>query len=202
MGIPVKLAFALLISLAIGTQTVVDSDAIEVIDASRVQHFAMDPFVDSEGKEPIFYAEWPGILERFGEPAKTEETRVPERTSDEILTIHWLQYDGLTFGIVESEDKKYSWLEKIIISGNAHPMKFGIEIGTSLSDLVALLQIPRPSHRPKGTTLQLSPEIRGYWPDYRDQSGRPKFVYADISVSFHFDANDSVERIVLEGLSD
>ena len=202
LNILVKLALPLLISLAIDGQTVLASDKVEVIDASRVQRFAMDPFKDSEGQNPIFYTEWTGILGRFGEPPNTEETKVAERTSDEILTTHWLQYDGLTIGIVESEDKEHSWLETVVISGNARPLKFGIEIGTAFSDLVTLLQIPPPRYRAKSAALYLHPEIRGHWADYRDQFGQPKFVYANISLYFYFDAEDRVERIVFAASSD
>jgi len=196
------MALALLTTPIIVGQTAVASDDVETIDASYLQLFAMDPFEDSGGESPIFYTEWPGILERFGEPPETEESTFGERTSDEILTSHWLQYEGLTFGIIESEDKIHSWLGTVIISGNAYPLKFGIEIGTAYSDLVTLLRIPPHRFREKGTTLHLTPEIRGYWADYQDQSGQPKYVYANISLSFYFDTEDHIERIVLETFSD
>ena len=116
-----QFTLALLIPLVLVGQTVVASDSIEVIDASHLQRFTMDPFEDSEGQNPIFYTEWSGILERFGEPPNTEESKVSDRTSDAIMTSHWLQYDGLIFGIIESEDNKHSWLETVIVSGNAYP---------------------------------------------------------------------------------
>ena len=198
----VRIVLALLIVPLIVGQTAVANDDVETIDASKLQRFAMDPFEESEGQNPIFYTEWSGILERFGEPPKTAESIFGDRTSDAIMTSHLLKYDGVTFGITESEDKNHSWLQTIDITGNAYSLKFGIEIGTAFTDLVALLQIPPPRFRTKSTRLNLGPEIRGHWAGYQDESGQPKYVYANISLSFYFDAEDHVDRIVLGVYSD
>ena len=198
----VRMVVALLIAPLIVAQVAVASDDVEVIDASYLQRFAMDPFENSEGQNPVFYNDLSGILERFGEPIKAVESKFGDRTSDAIMTSHWLQYDGLAFAVIESEDKKHSWPETITISGNAYPLKFGIEIGTAYSDFLDLLQLAPPDYRAKSSPMRLYADIQGYWADYRDQSGRPKYVYAHLSVSFFFDAEDNIEKITLWTSSD
>ena len=64
----IRMVVALLIAPLIVGQVALASDDVEVIDASHLQRFAMDPFENSEGQNPVFYNDLSGILERFGEP--------------------------------------------------------------------------------------------------------------------------------------
>ncbi len=50
--------------------------------------------------------------------------------------------------------------------------------------------------------MHLYAEVIGYWANYKDESGQPKWVVADISVDIHFDAADRVEKIVLGNYED
>lgn len=196
-GIMVRTVVAVLIGLIIVGQAALPSDEFELIDATHVQRFAMDPFENSKGQNPIFYNDLSGILKRFGKPLETAESRFPDRTSDATLTSHWLQYDGLKFVVTESEDKRHSWPDTITISGNTYPLKFGIKIGTAYADFLELLQIEPPSYRARGSRMNVYADVGGYWPEYRDQSGQPKYVYGFLTASFYFDDEDKIEKILL-----
>lgn len=188
---------ALLFSLIIVGQAAIAGDEFEVIDATLVQRFAMDPFVDSEGRDPIFYNDLSEILDRFGTPLETIESKFPDRTSDATMTSYLLRYDGLEIVVTESEDRRHSWPDTFTISGNAYPLKFGVSIGTAYSDLLELLRLEPPAYRAMSSRLDLHADVDGYWADYRDQSGQPKYVYGYLTISFFFDNEDKIEQIML-----
>ena len=171
----------------------------EVKRASPLQQFAMDPFKESQGYIPVFFNNKSELIERFGTPIKEESSKFPDRTSDAMLTNYYLQYDGLAFGIIEGEDKKHSWIEEFEITGNAYALKYELGIGSKRSDIVTLFE---PKVYAKSNPMHLYGEVIGYWADYKDKSGQPKWVVADINVTFYFDATDRVERIVLGSYSD
>ena len=171
----------------------------EVKKASPLQQFAMDPFKESLGYSPIFINNKSTLLERFGTPIKEESSQYPDRTSDAMLTNYYLQYDGLSFGISESEDQKHSWIDTIQITGNAYALKYELGIGSKRSDIVTLFE---PKVYAKSNPMHINATIVGYWADYKDQSGDPVWVHAEIDVTIHFDASDLVEKIVLETFSD
>ena len=112
----------------------------EVNKASPLQQFAMNPFEESLGHIPIFFNNKSEFLERFGTPIKEESSKYPDRTSDAMLTHYFLQYDGLSFGINESEDQKHSWIETIEITGNAYALTYELGIGSKRSDIVTLFE--------------------------------------------------------------
>ena len=177
-------------------------DDVEIEKRSARQQFWMDPFKKSDGHIPVFYSGLCGIYSRFGQPENTEKNQFPDRTSDALMTSHMLLYDGLTFGVVESEDKNHSWVETIILYGDAHELKYSISIGSTYDEIALIFDVPPPGYRPKGTTLNLYGEIRGYWASYKDELGQPKRVYANIDVRFEFDAEDHVEKVVLSSYGD
>lgn len=187
----------LLIGLLIVGKPALANDKPELIDPTLIQRFAMDPFEKSAGQNPIFYNDLSEVLERFGKPLETVESKFPDRTSDATLTSYLLRYDGLEIAIIESEDKSHSWPDRFSILGNTHPMKFGIRIGTAYSDFLDLLQLEPPDYREEYSKMNLYADVGGYWPDYLDESGQPKYVYGYLTVSFFFDEEDKIEKISL-----
>ncbi len=190
-----RTAIASLFLLFAYSQSFAAPEYDEVKKASPLQQFAMDPFKESEGHIPVFYNRLSGILDRFGAPIEEVQSKLPDRMIDEVLTSYLLQYDGLTISIIESEDKEHSWPETIEISGNAYSLKYGLGVGSTRSDIVSLFQLH--DFRGKGNPIRLDAEVVGYWANYKDQSGQPKWVIARLVVTFHFDALDRVEKIGL-----
>lgn len=184
-----------MIGLLIIGKPLLANDERVVIDATPVQRFAMDPFEESSGQNPIFYNDLSGVLERFGNPLETVESKFPDRTSDATLTSYLLRYDGLEVTVVESEGKAHSWPDGFTILGNARPLKFGIRIGTAYTDFLELLQLEPPEYRAKSSRMNLYADVGGYWADYLDESGQPKYVYGHLAVSFYFDGEDKVGKI-------
>ena len=193
----VRSVAVMLIGLLIAGNPLLANDEPVVIDATLVQRFAMDPFEESAGQNPIFYNDLAGVLERFGKPLETVESKFPDRTSDATLTSYLLRYDGLEIVVIEGEDKARSWPEGFTILGNTRPLKFGIRIGTAYSDFLKLLQLEPPDYREKYSRMDLYADVGGYWADYLDGSGKPKYVYGHFTVSFYFDDEDKVEKISL-----
>ena len=185
------------IGLLITGKPLLATDEPAVIDATLVQRFAMDPFEESAGQNPIFYNDLSGVLERFGKPLETIESKFPDRTSDATLTSYLLRYDGLEIAVIESEDKARSWPDGFTVLGNTRPLKFGIRIGTAFSDLLEVLYLEPPEYRAKNSRMDLYADVGGYWADYLDESGQPKYVYGHLTVSFYFDGEDKVEKISL-----
>ena len=193
----VRSVVVMLIGLFITEKPLLANDEPAIIDATLLQRFAMDPFEESAGQNPVFYNDLSGVLERFGKPLETVESKFPDRTSDATLTSYLLRYDGLEIVVIESEDKAHSWPDGFTILGNTRPLKFGIRIGTAYRDFLEILQLEPPEYRAKNSRMNLYADVGGYWPDYLDESGQPKYVYGHLTVSFYFDDEDTVEKISL-----
>ena len=167
----------------------------EVKRASPLQQFAMDPFKESLGYPPIFFSNKSKVLERFGTPIKEESSKDPDRQFDEIMTSYYLQYDGLSFSIIESEDQLHSWIETIEVTGNAHALKYDVGIGSKRSEIVPLFE-PSDNYA-EANPMRLSASVLGYWANFKDQSGEPRWVNATFDISIDFDASDVVTKISL-----
>ncbi len=167
----------------------------EVKRASPLQQFAMEPFKDSLGYPPILFSDKSEVLERFGTPIKEEFSKGPDPQFGEILTYYYLQYDGLSFGITESEDQLHSWIDTFEITGNAHALKYDVEIGSKRSEIVTLFE-PSDNYA-EANPMLLSASVVGYWANFKDQSGEPRWVNATFDISIDFDASDVVAKIGL-----
>ena len=166
----------------------------EVRKASPLQQFAMDPFKESEGQIPIFFNNKSKLLDRFGMPIKEESSKFPDRTSDAMLTYYYLQYDGLSFSIVESEDQMHSWIETIEITGNSYALKYELGIGSRRSDIVTLFE---PKVHAESNPMDIYAKIVGYWANAKDDLGNPVWVNSEIDISIEFDETDVVTKISL-----
>ena len=155
----------------------------------------MDPFKESLGYPPIFFSNKSKVLERFGTPIEEESSKAPDPQFGELMTYYYFQYDGLSFGITESEDQLHSWIDTIDITGNAHALKYDVEIGSKRSEIVSLFE-PSDNYT-EANPMPLSASVVGYWANFKDQLGEPRWVNVTFDISIDFDASDGVTKIRL-----
>jgi len=129
------ISFFLLCACAQSTAAV---DEESLASAYRLQRFAIDPFEEPIGNSFSLADAKAKIIERFGEPIEQESSKYPDRTSDEIFTRFIFQYDGIMFRVSENEAGNRSWIESIEVTGNTHALKYGLNMGSSRSDVVSV----------------------------------------------------------------
>lgn len=157
--------------------------------AQRLQAFALDPL-----EEPI--GDWVSdqnalavLASRFGEPLAVDVVDVPDRTSDAMLEEQVIDYGGLRFLVGASKSGARSWIMETEISGNAHAMKFGLEIGASRADVERMFEAA-PSEVPSNPlilTTTTNPDL----PDLATWDG------ATIDVMMTFEADRLVKVVVV-----
>lgn len=190
-----RIAIASFLLLLTCMQSTAETNYDEVKRASPLQQFAMEPFKESLGFRPIMFIDKSEVLERFGTPIKEESTKGPDPQFGEMMTYYDLQYDGFSFGIIESEDQLHSWIDTFEITGDAHALKYDVEIGSKRSEIVTLFE-PSDNYA-EADPMRLSASVVGYWANFKDQSGEPIWVHVTFDISIDFDASDVVSKISL-----
>lgn len=169
-----------------------ESEQQQIESALRLQAFALDPFEKPIGDSKGSVGERAKLLERFGRPNKQESSRFPDRTSDLMLTYMFLQYDGVAFHVIEDEDHKHSWIERIEITGNSHALKYGLHIGSTRSAVISLFQ-------PADYLVDKNP-MRLSTNGVQNPPNMAVWEGPTIDVAIDFDSTDLVTRIVVESI--
>ena len=117
-----------------------DSEQQRIESALRLQAFAIDPFEKLVEDSQASVGARAKLLQRFGTPLKEESSKRPDRTSDEFYSLFTLQFDGVTFRVVEDQSGDHSWIEWTEITGNSHALKYGLHIGSTRSQVISLFQ--------------------------------------------------------------
>ena len=106
---------------------------------SKLQVFVAEPFEQPLGYSYVSGKALERIVGRFGKPDRHTKSQGQDRTSERISVGHALHYDGIDVFVVEDPAEPWSWIETIAITGDKHPLKFGLKIGGgSVSQLYRL----------------------------------------------------------------
>ncbi len=166
-----------------------ESEQQRIESALRLQAFALDPFEkpieDSQG----LVGARAKLLQRFGTPVREESSKRPDRTSDEFYSLFTLQFDGITFRVVEDQSGDHSWIEWTEITGNSHALKYGLHIGSKRSRVISLFQ-------PAENLIDNNP-MRLYTNGVQNPPNMAIWEGPVILVAISFDSEDRVTRITV-----
>jgi hypothetical protein len=129
------------------------------------------------------------LLQQFGTPLKEESSKRPDRTSNEFYSLFTLQFDGVTFRVVEDQSGDHSWIEWTEITGNSHALKYGLHIGSKRSQVISLFQ-------PAENLIDNNP-MRLYTNGVQNPPNMAIWEGPVILVAISFDSEDRVTRITV-----
>jgi len=164
-------------------------DEEPLASAYRLQRFAIDPFEAPIGNSFSLADAKAKIIERFGEPIEQDSSKRPDRTSDEFYSLFTLQFDGVTFRVVEDQSGDHSWIEWTEITGNSHALKYGLHIGSKRSRVISLFQ-------PAENLIDNNP-MRLYTNGVQNPPNMAIWEGPVILVAISFDSEDRVTRITV-----
>ncbi len=180
------ISFFLLCACAQPTAAV---DEEPLASAYRLQRFAIDPFEKLIEDSQALVGARDKLLQRFGTPLKEESSKRPDRTSDEFYSLFTLQFDGVTFRVVEDQSGEHSWIEWTEITGNSHVLKYGLHIGSKRSHVISLFQ-------PAENLIDNNP-MRLYTNGVQNPPNMAIWEGPVILVAISFNSEDRVTRITV-----
>lgn len=149
---------------------------------SKLQVFVAEPFEQPLGYSYVSGKALERIVGRFGKPDRHTKSQGQDRTSERISVGHALHYDGIDVFVVEDPAEPWSWIETIAITGDKHPLKFGLKIGGTRDDVVAVFSGDGFSDSGKSLRFSASVQQGGHdfeldlSVEYNDQGKVTKFV--------------------------
>ena len=180
------ISFFLLCACAQPTAAV---DEEPLASAYRLQRFAIDPFEKLIEDSQALVGARDKLLQQFGTPLKEESSKRPDRTSNEFYSLFTLQFDGVTFRVVEDQSGDHSWIEWTEITGNSHALKYGLHIGSKRSRVISLFQ-------PAENLIDNNP-MRLYTNGVQNPPNMAIWEGPVILVAISFDSEDRVTRITV-----
>ena len=180
------ISFFLLCACAQPTAAV---DEEPLASAYRLQRFAIDPFEKLIEDSQALVGARDKLLQQFGTPLKEEFSKRPDRTSNEFYSLFTLQFDGVTFRVVEDQSGDHSWIEWTEITGNSHALKYGLHIGSKRSRVISLFQ-------PAENLIDNNP-MRLYTNGVQNPPNMAIWEGPVILVAISFDSEDRVTRITV-----
>lgn len=165
---------------------------------SRLQVFALDPFEPPIGNSMVLGNAIPKLVKRFGEPVEIITANYPDRTSDRMVGHTTMRFAGLIFELNEDECREWSNIQKTEILSANHRLKFGVAIGSTISDILAAFEGEK--HRRNGRKLHMSAHVSDTWTETTFRPGEEVTGEAYIEITFELSETDLVTRIVLESI--
>ena len=165
--------------------------AVEFSDSTPLTAFLLDSFEEPIGHSIVLSDAKEKVLQRFGEPQQVEIVSIPDRYSDGDITHSTLHYAGLVIEIAEYSGQRYSWLNRIEITGEQYQLKYDLRIGASHQDVLDALQPGSYTDTP--TLLAMGKEL---WEKrFAVHSEDDVQVGTSVGLTFEFDASDRVIKI-------
>lgn len=167
--------------------------AVEYSDSTPLQIFLLDPFEDPTGRSMFLKDVKEKVLQRFGEPQKTDVAVEPDyhTVGDVQIRTSTLIYSGLRFVIIDRPGTPDVWLSGIEITGQQYQLKYGLGVGAIHQDILDKLQPGSYNDTPNLLT------IRGdIWEKrFGKCSQHDTRVDASVELVFEFDATERVSKI-------
>lgn len=163
----------------------------EQLEPDQLALFAVDPFQEPIGHSLVLGNAKQKIEARFGKPQELQTWQAGDQTSTANLNFYQFTYPGLVFVVGEGEDRTHSWIDSIELSDGHPSLKFGLGVGVS-ADTVTTAFSPVSSMR-SASDLRLATAV------YEDQKN--KFVESNVELTFRFDSDGFVQKILIETIA-
>ncbi len=171
------------------------SNSAEGIDDNRSARlrFAMNPF-----EKPISDSSSLGnlkeqILQRFGEPIEKSVSTYETRFIDQTRTSFGFKYADVQFVVAQTNDGPHMFMERIEIIGNTHVLKYGVQIGTSRTQVVSLFS-PMEPYATSNPMLVAVPTMETQ-SDFEKTGGAVAGYVPTFDITFEFDEKDCLSKI-------
>ena len=187
----------LAVAILFASSTVTASNPAEGMNdnpSARVQ-FAMDPF-----DQGIEYSFARGdvkerVLQRFGKPVEETVSEVETRWPGQTETDYRLQFTDVAFSLGEDSDGSRSWIYQVEITGNAHRLKFGVQVGSSRAQIASLFT---PSeHYAAANPMLVSVPTMETQRDFEESAKAPEGWVPTFDIYFEFDDEDRLTKITI-----
>ena len=157
--------------------------------------FAMDPF-----EKPISHSYALGnakkqVLQRFGEPIERSFATHETRWIDQTQASHGLKYSDVYFVIGERNDGPNTWIERIEITGNAHVLKYDVQIGSPRARIVSLFS--PIEHYATSNPMVVSVPTLETQSSFEETGGVVVGYVPSFDITFEFDEKDCLSKIAI-----
>ncbi len=162
--------------------------------------FAMDPF-----EKPISHSYALGnakeqVLRRFGEPIERSIATYETHWVDETRTSYGFQYSDIQFVIGQINDGPKTWIERIEITGNAHVLKYDIQIGSPRARIVSLFS-PIEHYATSNPMIVSVPTLETQ-SSFEETGGVVVGYVPTFNITFEFDEKDCLSKIAISVATD